>query len=726
MAMSGVIGVCSAALIAGLSGSNQGIGAGDAMVFPAPGDRPVAVTREGVLNLRSGDVDIGGVADELAQGDGAFAPGWHVMVLDGPMTPERRGAMEAIGLRIGDYLPTNAFAVEPSGSTRGAVRGLGFVTRAMIFADAWKIDPEIGRLPLATQERQAIALAGNVALNVVLFPGETVRDAGASLGTIQGVQVIKSEQTATATSMTVIAPAGSVNAIAALPSVQMVEDAEEWVERNNTTVRWVVQSNTAGVTPFYTAGITGTGQVVGHLDSGVSSAVCSMTDTVPIGPTHRKILFDGAPSSSTHGTMTATIILGKNLSNPTDVNTGIAYDAKLVHNSTPSLDTTGLFTRFSDFYTGYGAAIHSNSWGQDFTTAYKAGVRAIDDFSFFNDDNIVVFAVTNQSGSMYIPENAKNCIGVGGTAQANNQNNWGVGGTGPTADGRRKPDIMAPGQNYISTASGTCTTSTGTGTSFACPSVAGAATLARQYFTDGYYPTGTKVPSDGFTPSGALVKAAVINGGADLSDSGYPGNREGWGRVWLDRTFYFPGDNRTMLVRDVRNNSAKSLTTGQSGAVRFKVNTNQLLRATLTWADYPAAVNATVTPVNNLNLSLVAPGGTYLGNVFSGGVSATGGTADALNNVEQVHLSTPTPGVYVLRVNAAAVQQQSQGYAIVIAGDVSPCIGDVNQDGEIDLTDFFQFLNDFDQTLGTADIDGVDGVDLGDFFAFLNAFDTGC
>ncbi len=717
-----IVGVmlCAASTVAGFSGIERAAGAS------ATSGNAVVVGRPGVLNFRSGDVDIATQADELTLGDGAFTPGWHVMVLDGPMTAARRAALEALGLRMGDYLPTNAFMFNPAGATRGAVHGLGFVTRVVRFADAWKIDPEIGKLPMTTPERLAIAAAGDVALNVVLFPDEAVRQAGVDVGAIAGVRIVRTDETLTTRSLTVIAPAGAVNAIAALPGVQMVEDAEEWTERNNTTVRWVVQSNTSGVTPFYSAGITGAGQVVGHLDSGVSSAVCSLSDTNPVGPAHRKILFDGAPSASTHGTMTATIILGKNLANPTDVNTGIAYDAKLVHNSTPSLDTTGIFSNFSTFYTGYGAAIHSNSWGQDFTTAYKAGVRAIDEFSFFNDDNIVVFAVTNQSGSMYIPENAKNCVGVGGTAQANNQGSWGVGGTGPTADGRRKPDIMSPGLNYISTSGGTCSTSTATGTSFACPGVAGAATLARQYFMDGYYPTGTKVPADGFTPSGALIKASVINGGADLTDSGYPGNREGWGRVWLDRTFYFPGDTRTMLVRDVRNNSAKSLTTGQSGAVRFRVNSNQLLRTTLTWADYPATVNTTFTPVNNLNLAVETPGGTYLGNVFASGVSATGGTADALNNVEQVHLNTPSPGVYVARISAAAVQQQSQGYAVVIAGDVSPCVGDVNQDGEVDLADFFQFFNDFDQSLPSADVDGIDGVDLGDFFAFLNAFDASC
>ncbi len=54
------------------------------------------------------------------------------------------------------------------------------------------------------------------------------------------------------------------------------------------------------------------------------------------------------------------------------------------------------------------------------------------------------------------------------------------------------------------------------------------------------------------------------------------------------------------------------------------------------------------------------------------------------------------------------------------------CPSDVNSDGVVDLADFFQFFNDFDQSLPGADITGDANVDLADFFAFLNAFDANC
>lgn len=55
-----------------------------------------------------------------------------------------------------------------------------------------------------------------------------------------------------------------------------------------------------------------------------------------------------------------------------------------------------------------------------------------------------------------------------------------------------------------------------------------------------------------------------------------------------------------------------------------------------------------------------------------------------------------------------------------------PGMADVNDDGVVDLEDFFKFLNDFDATAIGADVNGDLVVDLGDFFDFLGAFDQGC
>lgn len=79
------------------------------------------------------------------------------------------------------------------------------------------------------------------------------------------------------------------------------------------------------------------------------------------------------------------------------------------------------------------------------------------------------------------------------------------------------------------------------------------------------------------------------------------------------------------------------------------------------------------------------------------------------------------------RLGSAVLTGSDQGGDIIIESVTSTgCPADVTHDDVVDLADFFQFFNDFDQTLPGADIDGSGEVDLGDFFLFLNAFDRSC
>jgi hypothetical protein len=59
----------------------------------------------------------------------------------------------------------------------------------------------------------------------------------------------------------------------------------------------------------------------------------------------------------------------------------------------------------------------------------------------------------------------------------------------------------------------------------ATPLAAGDMALLRQYFTDGFYPTGTKVSANAVTPSAALLRATVVNGARSMegfNSDGYP------------------------------------------------------------------------------------------------------------------------------------------------------------------------------------------------------------
>ena len=332
---------------------------------------------------------------------------------------------------------------------------------------------------------------------------------------------------------------------------------------------------------------------------------------------------------------------------------------------------------------GFGARVSTNSWGDDGTTAYTTLCRDIDRYSHDFEEGMVAFAVTNLS-SLKTPENAKNVLAVGATSNPTFENHA-SGGQGPTADGRRKPEIYAPGCSNRSASTASCGTTTLCGTSMACPAIAGSALLARQFYTEGWYPSGAPTPADAFTPSGALLRATLLNATDDMTGvPGYPSNREGWGHLILDEALTFAGDARGMWVEDLRN--ADGLATGESVDYPLQVNSAaEALAVTLVFTDPPATIGAAAPIINNLDLELIAPDATsYKGNVLSGGWSAPGGSFDALNTVERVLLASPASGQWTLRVHGTNVPEGPQGFAIVVNGDVSGSLTAV-PDGETAL-----------------------------------------
>ena len=67
------------------------------------------------------------------------------------------------------------------------------------------------------------------------------------------------------------------------------------------------------------------------------------------------------------------------------------------------------------------------------------------------------------------------------------------------------------------------------------------------------------------------------------------------------------------------------------------------------------------------------PGGIFLGNVFSGGESITGGAADRLNTLEQVLISNPVVGEYTVTVSSFNTPNGPQPFALVVSGAAEAC-----------------------------------------------------
>lgn len=687
----------------------------------------------GTLDLKTGLVATTNTTNILAQAalpmPGELRVG--VVQLNGPITPARRQALQAAGVVLFDYLPEYAYAADLRNANLEQLRALDFVTWVGRFENEWKISPTLGTQPPQSTERQALLGQNRQAVNIVLWPNAELKQTLADLARIDGVVVANHDWIGDSVLVEAEIPLNQASTIAALPGVRWIEDMSE-ISFRNATVRWIDQSNTNGQTPIHDHGIKGLGQLIAVQDGRVNPNHCSFSDPEgdPFGPNHRKIeAYFTSTGSDLHGTHVACTALG-DAGADNDLR-GMAYEARLVFDISSS-SATSFNTKLTRNYNA-GAAIHTNSWGNDGTTAYDSLARTIDVFSYSNDDNLVIFAVTNTS-SLKNPENAKDCLAVGASQDTPNQASFCSGGSGPTNDGRRKPEIYSPGCSIRSAnASSTCSSTSLTGTSMAAPSIAGCAALARQYYTDGFYPSGAANPNDGFIPSGALVKATLLNSAVDMTGvSGYPSNREGWGRVLLHNTLVFADDAREIIIRDVRNASQEAMNTGDFIEFEFDVNSLfEPLRATLVWHDPPGAVNANPAYVNDLNLTIISPSGEYKGNVFSSGVSTTGGTYDNKNNVEMIYLPVPAPGRYTVRVDAAAVNSGTQGYALVLTGDITevvnnPCIPDWTGDGTLDFFDVQEFLADFSAHTPEADITNDGVYDFFDVQEFLALFSAGC
>lgn len=671
--------LCSKArLIALIAGCTLSAAAALPTSLAAAVDRAdvIAEVRHTSIYLQSGEIDttvpgVGGdraaLAAMLKRESGRLGGRHYVVQFDGPVRPAWRERLANAGVVVGDYLPVNSLIVTLDRADAARVSGLEFVRWFSEFRPEWKIAAGIGARMYATPERAAMAVDGKFLVIVNLFKNEASRAVVDTISAMKGAQVHWVESLGGCEAISATVGRADLARIAALAPVQWVEEAPEITVRNDTD-RWIVQSNVMNETPLYDVDIHGENQVLGLLDTRLDQNHCSFVDPInPIGPLHRKILaYNSSPGASFHGTHVCGTAVGDNGDNT--ATRGVAYAGKVVFNTTPAYSEMSMIAAL-DLHHMQGASVHTNSWGDDSTTAYNSLCRGIDVFSRTNQDDLVVFAVTN-TGSLKNPENAKNLLAVGASQDSPSQHQHCSGGTGPTRDMRRKPEIYAPGCSTMSADAGTpCEISPASGTSMATPAISACAMMVRQYYQEGFYPFGARMPFNGFTPTGALIKATLLNSAVDMTGiAGYPSDQEGWGRVLLDNALFFSGDTRGMVIRDLRHD--RGLNTGEDDDFSVPVMSNERLNVTLVWTDVAATAGANVASVNDLDLEVIGPDMTvYKGNVFANGQSVSGGTRDDRNNVEQVQLAMPAAGDWTIRVKGTAVNMDGpQGYAVVVTG----------------------------------------------------------
>jgi hypothetical protein len=208
------------------------------------------------------------------------------------------------------------------------------------------------------------------------------------------------------------------------------------------------------------------------------------------------------------------------------------------------------------------------------------------------------------------------------------------------------------------------------------PTAAGLAALVREYYAAGFLAAGTRNPGQGFSPSGALVKATLIDASVALGTNA-PGADflSGYGRIELDRTLAFSGGAFQLRVDDHRD----GLTTGSLVQHAYDVAAGTAFRATLVWSDYPAALNAAITRVNELKLEVVDPSGAVWFQTLSGAsglpvaTSSGANPHDTRNVEERLVFTAPSAGRYIVRVRGVDVPMGPQPFALVVRGALTDC-----------------------------------------------------
>jgi len=224
---------------------------------------------------------------------------------------------------------------------------------------------------------------------------------------------------------------------------------------------------------------------------------------------------------------------------------------------------------------------------------------------------------------------------------------------GPAADGRIKPDIGAKGTGVNSTIPEN-DYGLKTGTSMACPGIAGVMGQLYQAYKD---------LNGGQNPNSSVMKNALLNAADDIGNPG-PDFKHGWGEVNVLRAVTTIEDNQYII-----DNISQGF--NNSHSISIPSGTRQL-KLMVYWHDKEASANASFALVNDLDIELLDNSGNSVElpwvldptpNTTALNTNAIKGV-DNINNMEQITMDDPMPGNYELIVSGNSIPFGPQEYSV--------------------------------------------------------------
>lgn len=601
----------------------------------------------------------------------------YIIAFNGPIDENMKEEVISIGAELVEYIPDFSYLSRMSNEIIPNIVELPFVDEVIEYQPEYKINP-ILKDNKNKNNNKLVEDMGEIKVRIATFDDPSVLDdyieelGGTIVDTTEDEVIVEMNRK-------------NIEQLAELSSVKYIEPVVERVLFND------VARGYMGVNGLTFNGYEGQGQVVCVCDTGLDTGVNNSNMHKDFQGRIDAIYALGRSTADDvhgHGTHVSGSVLGSGNRSNGQI-TGIAPQAHLVMQSV--LDSGGglgglpndlntLFQQGRDA----GAYIHTNSWGAAVYGQYTADSQDVDEYVWNNDDMIILFSAGNSgdgySGTQYnsigAPGTAKNCITVGATE--NNRPSKGTAGDNPEEiayfssrgdcdDGRTKPDIVAPGTWILSTKSSVAPVGNYWedydtyyaymgGTSMSTPLTAGAVAVAREYMMDEW----------NHTPSAAMMKAAIINGGEDMG-FGFPSRDQGWGRISLEESL----TNKEYEYVD----QDYSLATNETKNFTYAVeSTNTPLKVTLVWSDYPGSTSASKALVNDLDVKIISPSGTvYYGNDFSQPYDTE---YDRVNNVENIFIDNPEMGNYTVEVKGYNVPEGPQSFVLFSSADFGTAVVD--------------------------------------------------
>ncbi|HEX7321048.1 MAG TPA: S8 family serine peptidase [bacterium] len=619
--------------------------------------------------------------------------GYYLVQFKGPIYTAWLQDLKNVGIEVIGYIPMYAEIVYASRAQMNSISSKQYVQWTGIFQPAYKLQSEL------------IDGSGTDRVSVQVYTREDINKI-VSLVESYGFAVIETVNHELCKSLDITGDLSKLYLVARVPGVHWIQ---RWSapEVCNDNAQWVTQTGWQASVPtnpgarrLWYAGIVGQGTVLSSSDTGVRTTHQQFYDAAyPISgpgvfPNHRKIvgykLYStaafGDVGSTYHGTHVNGTIGGNDTLLGSSLYDGTAKWARLYFVDLCDAGggftiTTNLTAMYDTIHLGRGLPYHilqhSGSWRwYNSSGTYLLQEATTDAYAYANPDFLNIYAAGNEYNAMTIgdPAIAKNCLTIGATQNGTSSNQIAsFSSRGPTQDQRMKPNVCAPGDPLMSAyGAGDNGYQSLSGTSMATPATNGSVGLIRQYLLAGFYPDGAADPADSIRyQSAALLRSmAIVSCDPNIGSYTIPDFNIGWGRIDLDSVLFLTGDTRKLIIKD----DTIGVTTGVSITDSFMVNSAIPLRVCVVWTDTAAATSANPTLVNDLNVLLTNPGGTYYrGNQYTGGQStANPGSWDNRNVEECCRVNSPTTGKWKLTITGQTVPNGPMGYAYAVTGDIVP------------------------------------------------------